>query len=137
VGTGLLHGSGKPVQVAGNVIGHGCIHGITCANGRVKWGKGFEKSACDIAGRSLNKLIPRHLFPAMTTQQKGYYPARRTIKEPMKSLRQFVFFFLLSCTGLLWAAFLLFNSSWFLPGIAMIGLIPATNVIVLILWLRS
>jgi hypothetical protein len=55
----------------------------------------------------------------------------------MKSLRQFVFFFLLSCTGLIWAAFLLFDSSWFLPGIAMIGLIPATNVIVLILWLRS
>jgi ABC-type transport system involved in cytochrome bd biosynthesis fused ATPase/permease subunit len=70
-------------------------------------------------------------------QQKGYHPARHTIKEPMKSLRQFVFFFLLSCTGLLWAAFLLFNSSWFLPGIAMIGIIPATNVIVLILWLRS
>jgi ABC-type transport system involved in cytochrome bd biosynthesis fused ATPase/permease subunit len=55
----------------------------------------------------------------------------------MKSLRRFFFFFLLSCTGLLWAAFLLFDSSWFLPGIAMIGLIPATNMIVLILWLRS
>ncbi|MFY9750140.1 MAG: hypothetical protein WAK75_04060 [Methanoregula sp.] len=55
----------------------------------------------------------------------------------MYSLRQFVFFFLLSCTGLLWAAYLLFDSSWFLPGIAMIGLIPAINVVVLILWLRS
>ena len=73
----------------------------------------------------------------MTTQQKGYYPARRTTKGSMKSLRRFFFFFLLSCTGLLWAAFLLFDSSWFLPGIAMIGLIPATNMIVLILWLRS
>ena len=28
----------------------------------------------------------------------------------MYSLRQFVFFFLLSCTGLLWAAYLLFDS---------------------------
>jgi len=55
----------------------------------------------------------------------------------MKSLRQFVFFFLLSCAGLLWAAFLLFDSNWFWPGLAMIGLIPATNVVVLILWLRS
>jgi hypothetical protein len=70
-------------------------------------------------------------------QQKGYYPARRTVEEPMKSLRQFIFFFLLSCTGLLWAAFLLFESSWFWPGLAMIGLIPVANVVVLILWLRS
>jgi hypothetical protein len=72
-----------------------------------------------------------------TTQQKGYNLARRTVNGSMKSLRQFVFFFLLSCTGLLWAAFLLFNSSWFWPGLAMIGLIPATNVVMLILWLRS
>jgi len=55
----------------------------------------------------------------------------------MKSLRQFAFFFLLSCAGLFWAAFLLLGSSWFLPGIAMITLIPVTNIIVLILWLRS
>ncbi|MGB8820389.1 MAG: hypothetical protein WCC68_04300, partial [Methanoregula sp.] len=59
------------------------------------------------------------------------------VMESMYSLRQFVFFFLLSCTGLLWAAYLLFDSSWFLPGIAMIGLIPAINIVVLILWLRS
>jgi len=55
----------------------------------------------------------------------------------MNSILQFVFLFVFSCLGLVWAAYLLINSTWFLPGIAMISLIPATNVITLILWMRS
>ena len=55
----------------------------------------------------------------------------------MKNLRQLIFFSLISCTGLLWAAFLLLDSDWFFPGISLIGLILATNIVVLILWLRS
>ena len=55
----------------------------------------------------------------------------------MKNLRQLIFFYLISCVGLLWAAFLLVGSTWFLPGLSMIGLILAINIVVLIHWLRS
>jgi hypothetical protein len=56
----------------------------------------------------------------------------------MKNLRQLIFFYLISLTGLLWAAFLLvFNSDWFFEGITLVSLIFATNIVVLILWLRS
>ncbi|MFA7694944.1 MAG: hypothetical protein WCX63_05375 [Methanoregula sp.] len=55
----------------------------------------------------------------------------------MKNFRPLIFFYLISCAGLLWAAFLLRDSDWFFPGISMIGLILLTNVIVLILWLKS
>jgi len=55
----------------------------------------------------------------------------------MKNLRQLIFFYLISCAGLLWAAFFLRDSDWFFPGISLIGLILVTNLIVLILWLRS
>jgi hypothetical protein len=55
----------------------------------------------------------------------------------MKNLRQLIFFYLISCVGLLWAAFFLLDGTWFLPGISLIGLIIATNIVVLILWLRS
>jgi hypothetical protein len=55
----------------------------------------------------------------------------------MKNLRQLIFFYLISCVGLLWAAFLLVGSNWLFPGLSMIGLILATNIVVLILWLKS
>lgn len=56
----------------------------------------------------------------------------------MKNLRQLLFFYLITLTGLLWAAFLLmFNSDWFFEGLSLVGLILATNVVVLIIWLRS
>jgi len=55
----------------------------------------------------------------------------------MKNLRQLIFFYLISLTGMLWAAFLLLNSDWFYPGLCMIGMILATNVVVLILWIKS
>jgi hypothetical protein len=56
----------------------------------------------------------------------------------MKNLRQMIFFYLISLTGLLWAAFLLvFNSDWFFEGISLVGLIFVINIVVLIIWLRS
>jgi len=55
----------------------------------------------------------------------------------MKNLRTLILFYLISCAGLLWAAFLLMNTDWLFPGLSMIGLILATNVVVLILWLKS
>ncbi|MFA6364183.1 hypothetical protein [Methanoregula sp.] len=55
----------------------------------------------------------------------------------MKNLRQLIFFYLISCTGLLWAAFLLKDCNGFFTGISLIGLILVTNLIVLILWLKS
>jgi len=55
----------------------------------------------------------------------------------MKNLRQLIFFYLITLAGLLWAAFLLLNTDWVLPGLAMIGLILATNIVVLIIWIKS
>ena len=55
----------------------------------------------------------------------------------MKNLRQLIFLYLITFAGLLWAAFLLLNSDWFFIGICMIGIILATNVVALILWLKS
>ncbi|ABS56382.1 hypothetical protein Mboo_1867 [Methanoregula boonei 6A8] len=68
---------------------------------------------------------------------KNYYHKRRILRNRMKNLRQLIFFYLISLTGLLWAAFLLLNSDWFYPGLCMIGMILATNVVVLILWIKS
>ena len=59
-------------------------------------------------------------------------------KNRMKNFRQLLFFYLITLTGLLWAAFLLvFNSDWFFEGLSLVGLILATNVVALIIWLRS
>jgi len=55
----------------------------------------------------------------------------------MKSLRQLIFFYLISSTGLLWAAFLLMGTNWFFPGLSLIGLILAINIVVIIIWLKS
>ena len=72
------------------------------------------------------------------TDQKEYY--RKVPIFPgiaMKNLRQLIFFYLITLAGLLWAAFLHLNTDWVLPGLAMIGLILATNIVVLIIWIKS
>jgi hypothetical protein len=51
--------------------------------------------------------------------------------------RQLVFFYLITLAGLLWATFLLVDSDWLLPGLGLVSLIIAINIIILILWLRS
>jgi len=51
--------------------------------------------------------------------------------------RQRVFFYLITLAGLLWSAFLLIDTDWLLPGLGLVSLIIATNIIILILWLRS
>lgn len=55
----------------------------------------------------------------------------------MKNFRQLAFFYLITLVGLLWGVFLLIDSDWFFPALAMVCLIFGTNVIVLILWFRS
>jgi len=55
----------------------------------------------------------------------------------MKNLRQLMLYNLITCAGLIWAVFLLMDTSWFFPGISMVGLLLATNVCMLILWLKS
>jgi hypothetical protein len=55
----------------------------------------------------------------------------------MKNFRQLVFFYLITLAGLLWAVFLLMDTEWLFPALAMAGLIIATNIIVLILWFKS
>lgn len=55
----------------------------------------------------------------------------------MKNIRPLIFFYLISCTGLLWAAFLLMGTDWFFPGVSLICLILAINFIVILLWLKS
>ncbi len=56
----------------------------------------------------------------------------------MKNFRQMIFLTIISWAGLLWAAFLLIdNTAWFFPGLSMIGLILAMNIVGFILWLRS
>jgi hypothetical protein len=70
--------------------------------------------------------------------ENGYNKTRPIVwEEFMKNLRQLIFFYLISCTGLLWAAFLLKDCNGFFTGISLIGLILVTNLIVLILWLKS
>jgi len=55
----------------------------------------------------------------------------------MMNFRQLVFFYLITLAGLLWAVFLLMDSDWLFPALAMAGLIIATNIIVLVLWFKS
>ena len=55
----------------------------------------------------------------------------------MKNFRQLVFFYLITLAGLLWAVFLLMDTEWLFPALAMASLIIATNIIVLILWFKS
>lgn len=56
----------------------------------------------------------------------------------MKNPRQMIFLTIISWVGLIWAAFLLIdNTDWFFPGISLIGLILACNLLGIFLWLKS
>jgi hypothetical protein len=55
----------------------------------------------------------------------------------MSRFRSFVFLYLISFTGLLWAVFLSWYAGYFLEGVMMGGLIGGTNLIVIIMHLRS
>jgi hypothetical protein len=52
-----MYGSAAPVYKTGDIVGGGCVHGITSAKRAGKAGKRLQKSAFDIAVFSLNSLI--------------------------------------------------------------------------------
>jgi hypothetical protein len=89
----------------------------------------------DIAGRSIYTFYEEmtgtgvRIKKNTTEHTKNGYIAMK--------FRQLVFFYLITLAGLLWATFLLVDSDWFLPGLGLVSLIIAINIIILILWLRS
>jgi|GEM_PF-1394177 hypothetical protein len=88
----------------------------------------------DIAGRPI--------YTFKRNDRAGVRIKRNTTKHTKNGyiamkFRQLVFFYLITLAGLLWATFLLVDSDWFLPGLGLVSLIIAINIIILILWLRS